>query len=65
MSNELIDFSESIWIFSIFFFTFLKIFVKILKNERNVTNFEYDFVPGFHITQKNFSGDIELTFARL
>ena len=42
------------------FFNFIlrfRIFLKILKNERNLTNFEYVFVTRFHITHKNFPND--------
>ena len=39
-----------------FFFVFESFFL-ILNNERNVTNFEYVFVPRFHITHKIFPGD--------
>ena len=53
-SNKFINFSESILIFSIFFYFRKKIEFK--KNERNVTNFGYVFVIIFHITFKNFSG---------
>ena len=35
----------------------MNIFLEILKNERNVKNFEYIFVPRFHITLKNCPGD--------
>ena len=40
-----------------FYSTFLKISSKILKNERNVTNFEHVFVTRFHITDTNFLRD--------
>ena len=59
ISNEFIDFSESIWIFSIFF-TFLKIVKNFFLNERNVTNLGYVFVTRFvtnRIAHKNFQGD--------
>ena len=42
--NEFIDFLESIWSFFLF--------LKILKNERNVTNFGSVFVPRFHHVHK-------------
>ena len=32
-------------------------FLKILKNERNITNFGYVFVSRFNIRNKNFSDD--------
>ena len=32
----------------------LKIILKILKNQRNDTNFRYMFVKGFYITLKNY-----------
>ena len=32
-------------------------FFKNLKNERYVMDFGYVFIPKFHITHKNFSGD--------
>ena len=56
ISNEFIDFSVSIWIFWIYF-TFMKVFSKIFKNERNVTNFGYVVGISFYITHKNFQGD--------
>ena len=56
ISNEFIDFSESMWICPIFF-TILKTNLKILKNERNVTSFGCAFLTRFHITHNNFSGD--------
>ena len=56
ISNEFIDFLEVIWIFSFFFYV-SENFFENFKNERNVTNFGYVFVPRFHITHKNFSGD--------
>ena len=51
-----IDFLESIWIFS-FFFTLLKIFLQILKNEPNVT-FGYVFVTRFYGHKKFQKGTI-------
>ena len=51
--NEFIYFSESIETFYIFY-TFLKFFIEILNNERNVPNFGYVFVIRLHITSKNF-----------
>ena len=44
ISNEFIDFLESIWIFSIFFYVF--------KNENNVTNCKYIFVLRFQLLSK-------------
>ena len=49
ISDEFINFSESLWIVSVF--------LKIFKSERNVTNFDYIFGTRFHITHKNFSGN--------
>ena len=50
--NKVIDFLEYIKTFS-FFLTFLKFF-EILKNDCNVSNFGYVFVPRFHNVQEFF-----------
>ena len=56
ISNEFIDFSESMWIFSISF-RFWKFCWKFWKMDVTLRILDIFFVLTFYITQKNFLGD--------